>query len=177
MSDAERPSCVLNQTNIKNNANKFYNIQLVAADMGEQYWVFTKWGRVGKKGQNQTQRYTVAAQAKRDFEKKFYEKTRNMWAERAAFTPVKDNYTLIEIDYGDEVPVQTEKKTRKGKADSDDKVTPRPRGLPLTVPATARVLAGRARAGAGEAHLQREHHAGTPSPRASPRCELLRRPW
>jgi len=41
-------SCVLNQTDIGNNNNKFYNIQLIEADAGgNKFWVFTKWGRVG----------------------------------------------------------------------------------------------------------------------------------
>ena len=34
----------------------------------------------------------------KSFEKKFYDKTRNQWENRAKFTPVSGKYTLIEMD-------------------------------------------------------------------------------
>jgi len=40
----------LNQTNIKNNNNKFYVIQVL--NVGKTYYCYTRWGRVGENGQN-----------------------------------------------------------------------------------------------------------------------------
>ena len=38
----------LNQTNIGQNNNKFYIIQLLEADAGGKWWVWTRWARVGQ---------------------------------------------------------------------------------------------------------------------------------
>ena len=43
---------MLNQTDIKNNNNKFYIIQLLKSDITNEYYVWMRWGRVGKAGQN-----------------------------------------------------------------------------------------------------------------------------
>jgi len=41
----------LNQTNSGNNNNKFYRIQLLQEKKGDGYQVWTRWGRVGERGQ------------------------------------------------------------------------------------------------------------------------------
>ncbi|CAG8739026.1 2183_t:CDS:1, partial [Acaulospora morrowiae] len=46
--------CLLNQTNVANNNNKFFVIQLLKLDSANQYFVFTRWGRVGYDGQQST---------------------------------------------------------------------------------------------------------------------------
>lgn len=44
---------LLNQTNITNNSNKFYIIQLLETDAApRQYHLWSRWGRVGEAGQN-----------------------------------------------------------------------------------------------------------------------------
>ncbi|CAF3227525.1 unnamed protein product [Rotaria sp. Silwood2] len=43
--------CMLNQTNIGNNNNKFYVIQLLEDNNGKKYHVWLRWGRVGYTGQ------------------------------------------------------------------------------------------------------------------------------
>jgi len=40
---------MLNQTNIQNNNNKFYLIQLLENRLGGDYCVWLRWGRVGMK--------------------------------------------------------------------------------------------------------------------------------
>lgn len=40
---------MLNQTNIQNNNNKFYLIQLLENKLGGDYCVWLRWGRVGMK--------------------------------------------------------------------------------------------------------------------------------
>ncbi|GAY40967.1 hypothetical protein CUMW_055830 [Citrus unshiu] len=42
----------LNQTNIGDNSNDFYVIQLLESDGGGEYMVYNRWGRVGVKGQD-----------------------------------------------------------------------------------------------------------------------------
>ena len=43
--------CMLNQTKIGNNKNKYYWIQLLKNDTSDEYTVWMRWGRVGFKGQ------------------------------------------------------------------------------------------------------------------------------
>ncbi|XP_067159685.1 protein mono-ADP-ribosyltransferase PARP3 isoform X2 [Apteryx mantelli] len=75
--------CTLNQTNIGANNNKFYIIQLI--EHGGAYSTWNRWGRVA---------------AKKDFEKKFREKTKNNWAARENFVAQPGKYTLIEVQPG-----------------------------------------------------------------------------
>ena len=41
----------------------------------------------------------------KDFEKKFRDKTRNAWKNRASFVPSAGKYTLIEVEVGEEEDV------------------------------------------------------------------------
>ncbi|RQM26885.1 hypothetical protein B5M09_005431 [Aphanomyces astaci] len=87
----------LMQTNIGENNNKFYILQLVATS--GQYHVFTRWGRLGDVGQQQL------ADCGDDldkaillFEKKFKDKTKNKWSDRHAFVKHDLQYQLVELD-------------------------------------------------------------------------------
>lgn len=95
--------CTLNQTNIGDNNNKFYVLQLLESDNGSEYMVFTKWGRVGgKKAQQRLMRAGAdLAAAKKEYNKKFRDKTKNEWAERASFVHHKGKYMLLHRAYGD----------------------------------------------------------------------------
>lgn len=107
-------SCMLNQTDIKNNANKFYTIQLIESDDKKKYWVWTRWGRVGNDGQKKAIPCSTLQAAQAEFKKKFTDKTstfwisksdflwENEWEDRGEFKAVKGSYTIIDIDYGDE---------------------------------------------------------------------------
>ena len=56
---------------------------------------------MGEPGQNAMKGpFTKIDPATKEFEKKFKDKTRNDWSDRANFTPVPGKYTLI--DMGDE---------------------------------------------------------------------------
>ncbi|NXX97442.1 PARP3 polymerase, partial [Centropus bengalensis] len=90
--------CTLNQTNISANNNKFYIIQLLEHD--GSYSVWNRWGRVGEVGQSKLLPYTFLESAKKDFEKKFREKTKNSWAARENFVAQPGKYTLIEVQPG-----------------------------------------------------------------------------
>uniref|UniRef100_A0A8C8F980 Poly [ADP-ribose] polymerase n=1 Tax=Oncorhynchus tshawytscha TaxID=74940 RepID=A0A8C8F980_ONCTS len=91
--------CMLNQTNIENNSNKFYVIQVL--NTGACYYCWTKWGRVGEIGQSKLSvPYASPDKAIKDFEKKFTDKTKNSWKERDNFVSRPGKYTLIKVDGG-----------------------------------------------------------------------------
>lgn len=88
-----RWSASLNQTDIKNNANKLYVLALL--QFGGSYCVFTRWGRVGEPGAVKTLPASSLEDAKKIFRKKFQDKTRNKWEERHDFQKVPGKYQLI----------------------------------------------------------------------------------
>lgn len=90
--------CTLNQTNISANNNKFYIIQLI--EHGGTYSTWNRWGRVGEVGQSKLLPFTSLEAAKKDFEKKFWEKTKNRWAAQDNFVAQPGKYTLIEVQPG-----------------------------------------------------------------------------
>ncbi|KAJ3292161.1 Poly [ADP-ribose] polymerase 2 [Borealophlyctis nickersoniae] len=90
---------LLNQTEIKNNNNKFYVLQLLQDDGGKSYYVFTRWGRVGADGQQKTEQFSGLPPALSAFKKKFHEKTKNNWDDRANFEKVPGKYFLLERDF------------------------------------------------------------------------------
>ncbi|KAM9410726.1 protein mono-ADP-ribosyltransferase PARP3-like isoform 1-T3 [Pholidichthys leucotaenia] len=88
--------CMLNQTNIGHNNNKFYVIQVIKAQ--NRYYSWNRWGRVGEVGQNKLDIFDKAADAVKEFEKKFKDKTKNNWKNRRNFVSHPGKYTLIEVD-------------------------------------------------------------------------------
>lgn len=88
--------CMLNQTNIGANNNKFYVIQLL--EKGGKYYAWTRWGRVGEEGQNALLGPSDLSKALKAFQAKFKDKTKNVWEERADFKPAAGRYALIEVD-------------------------------------------------------------------------------
>src|SRR5262245_24885008 len=88
--------CMLNQTNIGANNNKFYVIQVLEA--GGKYYAWNRWGRVGEDGAVALKGpFSDASAAIKDFSKKFRDKTANDWTARAQFKAKAGRYTLIEI--------------------------------------------------------------------------------
>ncbi|KAI5074524.1 hypothetical protein GOP47_0010485 [Adiantum capillus-veneris] len=101
---------MLNQTNVGDNNNKFYVIQVLESDDGlGQYYVYNRWGRVGAKGQDKLFGVLQRETAISEFEAKFLDKTRNTWAQRANFEPVKNKYTWLERDYNDDAEASESK--------------------------------------------------------------------
>ncbi|XP_067929264.1 poly [ADP-ribose] polymerase 2-like [Watersipora subatra] len=99
-SDGDIWDCMLNQTYMQNNNNKYYIIQLLESDLLDKYVVWTRWGRVGKAGQ--TADYPTGSrleEAKWFFCTKFKDKTENNWHTRKKFTKVSGKYSLLEMDY------------------------------------------------------------------------------
>ncbi|KAG7525359.1 poly [ADP-ribose] polymerase 2 [Solea senegalensis] len=91
---------MLNQTNLQFNNNKYYLIQLLEDDSAKVYSVWMRWGRVGKVGQNSlTPCGGDLLKAKNFFTKKFLDKTKNEWEQRASFDKVAGKYDMVFVDY------------------------------------------------------------------------------
>jgi len=94
--------CMLNQTNIQFNNNKYYLIQLLEHDSGNTYSVWMRWGRVGATGQSCLKPCGGnLEQAKQIFRKKFSDKTLNDWEAREFFEKEYGKYDLVHMDYSD----------------------------------------------------------------------------
>ncbi|XP_045833755.1 poly [ADP-ribose] polymerase 2 [Trifolium pratense] len=91
---------VLNQTNVGDNNNKFYIIQVLESDDGGKFLVYNRWGRVGIKGQDKLHGpYSSRESAIREFEQKFLAKSKNAWSDRNNFVFHPKSYVWLEMDY------------------------------------------------------------------------------
>jgi predicted DNA-binding WGR domain protein len=95
---------MLNQTNVDQNNNKFYVIQLLEDDTkkGSSFHVFTRWGRVGASGATATDSYSSVLPAIDTFRKKFRDKTGNAFGASGDFVKYPGKYQLMAIDLGDD---------------------------------------------------------------------------
>ncbi|KAJ4905453.1 Poly [ADP-ribose] polymerase 2 [Raphanus sativus] len=94
---------MLNQTNVRDNNNKFFVLQVLESDNQTQktYMVYFRWGRVGVKGQSKLDGpFHSWDRAIEIFSNKFLDKTKNFWSDRKEFIPHPKLYTWIEMDYG-----------------------------------------------------------------------------
>lgn len=79
-------AATLNQSNIDNNNNKFYIIQILVNEKNPNDLVFfTRWGRVGVQGQKSEESVKSVEKAIKDYNKKLSEKSKT--------------YTLVEMNY------------------------------------------------------------------------------
>mmetsp|Transcript_13919 Transcript_13919/g.21067 ORF Transcript_13919/g.21067 Transcript_13919/m.21067 type:complete len:489 (+) Transcript_13919:21-1487(+) len=92
--------CMLNQTNIAQNNNKFYKIQLI--DTGSGFCVFIHYGRVGEAGRTGHYYFGDAAKGIAEFKKKFKSKTGNNWDDRENFKPKARKYDLVDMAEDDD---------------------------------------------------------------------------
>ncbi|XP_073525701.1 uncharacterized protein [Phyllobates terribilis] len=120
---------MLNQTNVGDNNNKFYVMQVLEMDGGGTYYVYNRWGRVGIKGQDKLfGPYTSRESAIEEFVNKFWAKTKNCWANRDEFISHPKSYTWLEMDY-----TENEKDTVQSKPSSLTSLAPRESKLELPV--------------------------------------------
>ncbi|KAL0845761.1 hypothetical protein Bca101_019007 [Brassica carinata] len=92
---------MLNQTNVRDNNNKFFVLQVLESDNQKTYMVYFRWGRVGVKGQSKLDGpFDSWDRAIEIFSNKFLDKTKNFWSDRKEFIPHPKLYTWIEMDYG-----------------------------------------------------------------------------
>ncbi|KAL8689027.1 MAG: hypothetical protein Q9218_005205 [Villophora microphyllina] len=111
----------LNQTNIGGNNNKFYRVQLVHGVDNDEWYVHTRWGRVGEFGTPKTMAQGSSLEsAIKEFEKKFKDKSGHKWEDRS-LPAKKGKYTFIEKSYEDDSDEEPNVK-QEGGNDEDKKV-------------------------------------------------------
>ncbi|XP_072954736.1 poly [ADP-ribose] polymerase 2-A [Typha angustifolia] len=92
----------LNQTNVGDNNNKFYVMQALESDDDRMFMVYNRWGRVGIRGQDKLHGpFGSRERAVDEFQKKFFDKTKNQWADRKKFICYPKCYTWLEMDYSE----------------------------------------------------------------------------
>ncbi|CAF0734869.1 unnamed protein product [Adineta steineri] len=129
--------CMLNQTDVGNNNNKFYLIQLLEENNSKKYYVWLRWGRVGYNGQNSLEHFGCDLDdAKRFFCKKFSDKTKNDFYYRDAFTKYPGKYDYVQLDYNPSNKLDENNKTQlatieqlKGLPVPESKLDPRIQNL------------------------------------------------
>ncbi|KKY25976.1 putative poly polymerase 2 adp-ribosyltransferase 2 [Diplodia seriata] len=87
----------LNQTNSGNNNNKFYRLQVLGNASGH-CMAWSRWGRVGERGQSKALGNGSLDDAKRQFQAKFKDKSGLHWDDRTA-PPKSKKYVFIERSY------------------------------------------------------------------------------
>lgn len=88
-------SCILNQTNIEKNSNKFYIMQIVTN--GTDFWLYSRYGRIGDKGVVSKVLCNPKWCSVKKFCSTFYAKTGNRW-NATPFESKKGRYTLMNIE-------------------------------------------------------------------------------
>lgn len=87
-------SCILNQTDIKNNKNKFYIMQII--DTKGTYNIYIRYGRIGERGTIINETYNDKNEAISFFFKQFKAKTGNTF--RTPFIKKNDKYFLAILE-------------------------------------------------------------------------------
>ncbi|EFO96920.1 hypothetical protein CRE_17273 [Caenorhabditis remanei] len=92
----------LSLTDVTENKNSYYKIQLLKDDDHERYYLFSSWGRVGTNvGNHKYQSYFKKNEAVEDFKKIFNEKTKNNWESRGDFQKMPGAFGYVETDYSE----------------------------------------------------------------------------
>lgn len=120
----------LNQTNAGNNNNKFYRVQLLKDKFKDQYWTWTRWGRVGELGQGAMLGDGSLNSAKTAYEKKFKDKSGLKWEDRLQ-DPKSGKYAFLERNYEDSD--DEEEKPQKAKKEAIEERKPVESALPQPV--------------------------------------------
>ena len=79
-------------------------MQVLQHDSGAPFYFWSRWGRVGERGQSSLASSPTLQTVKAQFEKKFKDKTAQPWAERDQFVSRPGKYTLILRDYSADEP-------------------------------------------------------------------------
>eukprot|EP00931_Biecheleriopsis_adriatica_P061088 TRINITY_DN36718_c0_g2_i1.p1 TRINITY_DN36718_c0_g2~~TRINITY_DN36718_c0_g2_i1.p1 ORF type:complete len:3078 (-),score=601.94 TRINITY_DN36718_c0_g2_i1:165-8072(-) len=79
--------------------NVFYRMQVLHEMNQDNFFLFTRWGRTGDRGQFQSSPFESLEKASIEFSKIFKSKSGNDWVERAQFDKKPGKYQLHEIKY------------------------------------------------------------------------------
>ncbi|GAU43748.1 hypothetical protein TSUD_36420, partial [Trifolium subterraneum] len=78
---------------------QYHVLQLAKSDDGGNFLIYTRWGRVGKKGQDKLHDYSSRESAIYEFKQKFLAKTKNDWSHRKKNVFYPKSYVWLETDY------------------------------------------------------------------------------
>ncbi|KAG9187244.1 poly [ADP-ribose] polymerase [Alternaria panax] len=126
----------LNQTNSGANNNKFYKVQILTN--GTNYQTWTRWGRVGDRGQMRMLGNGSLNDAMKEFEKKFKDKSGLSWADRGD-EPRAGKYAYVERSYNPDSDNEDEDDAGTA-VDDTDSVTPADSTLPRPVQDLMRLI-------------------------------------
>ncbi|CAK1604001.1 unnamed protein product [Parnassius mnemosyne] len=102
-SSGTKYSVVLSKTDVVEQKNSYYKIQLLESDKNKKYWIFRSWGRIGTTiGSNKLENCSSLSDAINKFEDLYMERTQNPWDARHHFMKMPGAYYPIDVDYGDE---------------------------------------------------------------------------
>ncbi|KAI0111590.1 PARP-domain-containing protein [Daldinia grandis] len=101
----------LNQANSTANNNKFYRVQLLRSVNGD-FICWTRWGRVGERGQSKVVGNGTLDRALYEFDNKFKSKSGLSWADRGE-PPKPGKYAFIEKCYEPDSEDEDNKKNTK----------------------------------------------------------------
>lgn len=122
--DGNLMCCTLNQTDISDNSNKFFIMQLLKNDKANSYIIFTRGGRVGYTGQSNCSLYAYFEDALKDYNSLFKSKTGKTWKDRNSKVSIEESlvddeirYEFIEMKYQDKSNSNELSNKLKGKID------------------------------------------------------------
>ncbi len=117
--------CTLTYTDISNNSNKFYIIQLLCQTDTKQFYLYTRYGRVGEKGVvGNAQAFEDMDLAIKKFKVLFKNKTGNVWDDASSFDPLPGKYYRLKLSHID-VEISNEKDEIKSEEVSIEKLDKR----------------------------------------------------
>jgi predicted DNA-binding WGR domain protein len=90
----------LGNTDIAQNLNSYYKLQLLKHDKKEEYYLFRSWGRIGtSQGGFKTEYFDEDFEgAIREFKKLFLDKTKNEWENRNEFRKFPNAMNILEME-------------------------------------------------------------------------------
>ena len=88
--------CTLNMTDLKDNKNKFYIMQIIKESIGKNYTLFIRYGRIGEVGRISYETSANLDTCINRFTTQFKSKTKNSWEQRDNFVRYKDKYNLCD---------------------------------------------------------------------------------
>ncbi|EGT41901.1 hypothetical protein CAEBREN_31931 [Caenorhabditis brenneri] len=99
--DGSLYQATLSFTDLTQNKNSYYKMQLLKNDHSDNYYLFRSWGRVGTEvGDSMFERFHKEA-AINEFQKIFHEKTSNEWVYRKHFRKIAGKFNYVETDYSE----------------------------------------------------------------------------
>ncbi|CAH0393176.1 unnamed protein product [Bemisia tabaci] len=96
-------TCVLGLTDITQDKNSYYKLQILEADKSKRYWLFRSWGRIGTTiGGNKLEDFRSVDNAISQFHELYEKQTGNLWENRKHFVKIPGKFYPIDVDYGEE---------------------------------------------------------------------------